>query len=68
MGFLSCLKYLFLLKIIKNSPKVPSSTYKIPLYFKSLNHLDFILGLGVWEEPSAVFPKCLASCPQIITE
>lgn len=44
MGFLSCLKYLFLLKIIKNSPKFSSSTYKIPLYFRSLNHLDFILG------------------------
>lgn len=44
MGFLSCLKDLFLLKIIKNSPRFSSSTYKIPLYFKSLNHLDFISG------------------------
>lgn len=56
------------MKLLKNFPKFSCSTCKIPLYFKSLSHLDFILGEGAWEGSSYIFSKCLASCPQITTE
>lgn len=56
------------LKLLKIPPTFLVVLVKFHYIFKSLSHLDFILGEGAWERSSYIFSKCLASCPQITTE